>query len=160
MAPIPTPRLPLWLRAYTHLRGMRRPSRYGACSLPRSRCWFPIGSIHPSIARERSCLPIGARVAFWPAAALLLATLAVWLVRSPSWLLFPFRLLVLPSTSSSPRTALYVLILGIVSGAWAGCARTAFAAVSHARPACMVSSRSSYPAFCPHGSRMRPACVA
>ena len=49
MAPIPTPRLPLWLRAYTHLRGIRRPPRCGDCSLPGSRCLFPIGSIHPSL---------------------------------------------------------------------------------------------------------------
>ena len=40
--------VPHWLRAYPHLRGIRRPPRCGACSLPKSRCWSPIGSIHPS----------------------------------------------------------------------------------------------------------------
>ena len=53
MAPIPMPiGYPIGCGLYTHLRGMRRPPRCGACSLPGSRCLFPIGSIHPSILIE------------------------------------------------------------------------------------------------------------
>ena len=52
MAPIPTPRLPLWLRA------LHSSTRYTATASVRgllvaeSRCLFPIGSIHPSIASD------------------------------------------------------------------------------------------------------------